>query len=60
MSSDIEVKGGQLMIRVLLGTDLKADTVIVNFDGTRAWLKEAFDRGGKRIGVIDCCLESAP
>lgn len=52
--------GGQLMIRVLLGTDLKPDTVIVNYDGTRVWLKEAFDTCGKRIGVIDCCLESTP
>jgi hypothetical protein len=48
------------MIRVLLGTDLRADTVIVNYDGTRVWLKDAFATGGKRIGVIDCCLESAP
>jgi hypothetical protein len=48
------------VIRILLGIDLKVDTVIANYDGTRVWLKEVFGYGGKRIGVIDCCLESAP
>ncbi len=49
------------MICVLLGIiDPQADTVITSYDGTRVWLKEAFDRKGQPIGVAACCPECAP
>lgn len=51
----------QEFARVLLGTDdLHVDTVIPDLNGHRVWLKESFTSGGKRLGVIDCCLESNP
>jgi hypothetical protein len=49
------------VICVLLGIiDCQADTVTTSYDGTRVWLKEAFDTHGKRIGVAACCPVSAP
>ena len=36
------------------------DMVITNHFGERVWLKEAFNRSGKRAGITDCCPESAP
>jgi hypothetical protein len=47
-------------IRILLGINLQADTIAVNCDGTRVWLKEVFGISGRQIGVVDCCPESAP
>ena len=46
-------------IRLSSGTTaLQADTVVINTDGRRVWLKESFTPRGKRVGVIDCCPES--
>ena len=47
------------VIRVLLGIDCQADTVI-SHNGARVWLKDAFSKNGRRIGVAACCLQSAP
>jgi hypothetical protein len=42
-----------------IGTHWQPDTV-VNHDGRRFWVKEAFTRKGQRIGAGPCCLESEP
>jgi hypothetical protein len=34
--------------------------VIVNRDGQRVWVKDAFTSRGQRIGAGPCCLESEP
>jgi hypothetical protein len=55
------MKKNQGCIRILLGTTaLQADTVAINLDGHRVWLKESFTPQRKLVGVIDCCRESAP
>ena len=47
-------------VRVLLGNPpLEADTVAINCSGEPIWLKESFC-GSTRIGVTECCPESAP
>ena len=47
-------------ICVLFGINLQVDSVAENYDGTRVWLKEAFDFDGKQIGVAACCREASP
>jgi hypothetical protein len=48
-----------VILSVDIGIHLQPDTV-VNRDGQRVWLKEAFTSTGRRIGVGPCCLESTP
>jgi len=48
-----------VILSVDIGIHLQPDTV-VNRDGKRVWLKEAFTSTGRRIGVGPCCLESEP
>jgi hypothetical protein len=38
----------------------KEDMLITNYDGERVWLMPCYDEFGKRIGITDCCFESAP
>ncbi len=33
---------------------------ITNYGGHRVWLREAFNAGGKRIGIEDCCHKDEP
>ena len=46
-------------ISLVLGINCHADTV-VDCGGERVWLKEVFLANGRRIGVGECCPESAP
>jgi hypothetical protein len=48
------------MLSVQVGVDWQTDTVIVNRDGQRVWVKDAFTSRGQRIGAGPCCLESEP
>lgn len=36
------------------------DMVITNYDGERVWLGPCLNAEGRRIGITDCCPESAP
>lgn len=36
------------------------DSLVTNPFGERVWLKAAYDKDGKRIGITDCCLAEEP
>jgi hypothetical protein len=53
-------RGTSIVLSVQGGVDWQTDTVIVNGDGQRIWVKDAFTGKGQRIGAGPCCLESEP
>jgi len=38
----------------------RADMKVWNHEGEYVWLKPHMNEAGKRIGITDCCLVSAP
>ena len=53
-------RGISLQLCVQIGVAWQTDTVMVNQDGQRVWVKDAFSSKGQRIGAGPCCLESEP
>jgi hypothetical protein len=53
-------QGAAIMLSIELGVACQTDTVIVNPEGQRVWVKDAFSSKGERIGTGPCCLESEP
>jgi hypothetical protein len=50
--------GFQLCVQI--GVAWQTDAVMVNQEGQRVWVKDAFTSKGQRVGAGPCCLESDP
>ena|SRR5436190_130253 len=53
-------RGTSLTLSVQVGVDWQTDTVIVNRNGQRVWVKDVFTSKGQPIGTGPCCFESEP
>jgi hypothetical protein len=53
-------RGTSITLSVQVGVNWQTDTVMVNPDGQRVWVKDIFTSKGQPIGSGPCCFESEP